>query len=156
MEGVEAYAKDGSHHNNPDNIYVELNNQPFELLQTIKNLKDGLHNVKEDKERILREQEELNQILLDKLHSKGRDKRKELKYESGTISYKHKGKKLKFSDNESNSSSWIKVRSHREKHKYSSESSDSDNSPKKRKYKPYEEISGEFKKIKAPMFNGEV
>ena len=27
---------------------------------------------------------------------------------------------------------------------------------KKIKYKPYEEISGEFKKIKPPMFNGEI
>ena len=50
----------------------------------------------------------------------------------------------------------INVRSHREKHKYFSESNDSDNNPKKRKYKPYEEILGEFKKIKSPMFNGEV
>ena len=46
--------------------------------------------------------------------------------------------------------------SQKEKHTYSSESSDSDNSPKKRKYKPYEEISGDFKKIKRLMFNGEV
>ena len=45
---------------------------------------------------------------------------------------------------------------HRERHKYSRESSDSDNSPKKRKCKPYEEILGDFKKIKPPMFNGEV
>ena len=94
--------------------------------------------------------------MLDKLHNEAKDKRKELESEYGTISYKHKGKKLKFSDNESNSSSGINVRSHREKHKYSGESSDSDNIHKKRKYKPYEEISGEFKKIKPPMFNGEV
>ena len=39
MEGVEAYAKDGSHQNNLDNIYVELNNQPSKLLQTVKDLK---------------------------------------------------------------------------------------------------------------------
>ena len=45
---------------------------------------------------------------------------------------------------------------HRERHKYSSESSDSDNSHKKRKFKPYNEISGDFKKIKPHMFNGEV
>ena len=57
IEGVEAYVEDRSHHNNPDNIYVELNNQPFELLQTIKDLKDELHNVKEDNERILRARE---------------------------------------------------------------------------------------------------
>ena len=63
---------------------------------------------------------------------------------------------MKFSDNESKSSSGIKVRSRKENHKYSSESSDRDISLRKRKYKPYEEISREFKKIKPPMFNGEV
>ena len=36
-----------------------------------------------------------------------------------------------------------------------SDSSDDDLYVKKRKYKPYEEISGEFKKIKPPTFNGE-
>ena len=45
---------------------------------------------------------------------------------------------------------------HRGRYKYTSESSESDRRPRKRKYKPYEEISGEFKKIKPPMFNGEV
>ena len=125
MERVEASTEDESHHNNPDNIYVELNNQPYELLQTLKDLKTELHTVKEDNERILRAQEELNQILLDNLNNEGKDKRKEHEYEYGTISYKCKGKKLKFCDNESNSSSRIKVRSHREKHNYSSESSDS-------------------------------
>ena len=94
--------------------------------------------------------------MLDKLHNEGKDKRKEHEYESRTKSNKCKGKTLKFLDNESNSSSGINVRWHKEKHKYSNESSDSDNSPKKRKYKPYEEIPGEFKKIKPPMFNGEV
>ena len=92
MEGAEAFAKDGSHHNNPDNIYVELNNQPSELLQIVKELKDELQTVKVDNERIL----ELNQILLDKIHNRGKDKRKEYKNDSGIVSYKHKGKKLKF------------------------------------------------------------
>ena len=87
MEGLEASAEDGSHHNKPDNIYVELNNIPPELIQIVKDLKDELQNVKEDNERILRAREELNQILLDKLHNEGKDKRKEHEYESGTISY---------------------------------------------------------------------
>ena len=138
IEAVEAFVQDGSHHKNLDNIYMELNNQPSELLQTVKDLKAELWTVKEGNERILREHEELNQILLDKLHNKGKDKRKKHEYESRTISYKCKGKMLKFYDNESNSSSGIKVRLHKEKCKYSSESSDSDSSPKKRKYKPYE------------------
>ena len=54
MEGVEAFVEDGSHHNNPDNIYVELNNQPSELLQTLKDLKVELYTVKEYNETMLR------------------------------------------------------------------------------------------------------
>ena len=73
MEGVEASVEDGSHHNNPYNIYVELNNQPFELIQTVKHIKAELQTVKEDNERILRAQEELNQILLDKIRNEGKD-----------------------------------------------------------------------------------
>ena len=34
--------------------------------------------------------------------------------------------------------------------------SDDNHYTKKRKYKPYEEIFGEFKKIKPPTFNGEI
>ena len=113
MEGVEASTEDGSHYNNPANIYVELNNQPVEMIQTVKYLRAELQIVKEDNKRILRAQEELNQILLDKIHNGGKDKRKEHETESGTVSYKCKGKKLKFSDNESKSSSEIKVRSHK-------------------------------------------
>ena len=45
---------------------------------------------------------------------------------------------------------------HRGRYKYTSESSESDRKPRRRKYKPYEEICGEFNKIKPPMFNGEV
>ena len=46
MEGVEASAENGSKHNNPDNFYVDLNNP--ELLQTVKELIDGLQTVKID------------------------------------------------------------------------------------------------------------
>ena len=42
MEGIEISAEDGSHHNNPYNIYVELNNQPSELIQTVKHIKAEL------------------------------------------------------------------------------------------------------------------
>ena len=42
MEGVEAFVEDGSHHNNPYNIYVELNNQPSELLHNVKDLEAEL------------------------------------------------------------------------------------------------------------------
>ena len=59
-----------------------------------------------------------------------------------------KCKKLKFYDSECKYSSRIKERSHKGKYKYTSESSESDSGPRKRKYKPYEEILGEFKNIK--------
>ena len=121
MEGVEAFAEDGSHHNNPDNIYVELNNQQSELIQTIKDLRAELQTIKGDNERIIRAQEELNPILLDKIHNGGKDKRKEHETDSGTVSYKHNGKKLKFYDSENNFSSGIKVRSQRGKYKYSND-----------------------------------
>ena len=68
MEGVETSARNGSHHNNLENIYVELNNQPSELLQIVKELKDELQTVEIDNEIIL----ELNHILLDKIHNKGK------------------------------------------------------------------------------------
>ena len=113
MEGVEASTEDGSHHNNPDNICVDLNNQPSKLLQTVKDLKAKLQIVKEYNERILRAQEKLNQILLDKIHNRGKDKREEYETDSGTVSYKHKGKKLKFYDSESKSSLGVKVTSHK-------------------------------------------
>ena len=82
MEGVEASLENGSQHNNPDNIYVELNNS--ELLQTFKELKEELQTVKIDNERIL----EMNQMLLENMHSRGKDKRNvyETNFET---SYKH-------------------------------------------------------------------
>ena len=78
MEGEEASVEDGTHQNeqnNPDNLYVELNDHSSELLRTVKDLKAKLQNVKEDNERILRAQEELNQILLNNLHNEGNNKK---------------------------------------------------------------------------------
>ena len=150
MEGVEAFAENGSKYNNPDNIYVELNNPPSELLQIVKELKDELQTVKIDNERIM----EIIQMLLDKMHNIGKDKRNVYETDSKTTSYKHKWKKEKYFDSES--SSEVNARSHRGRYKYISESSEGNCKPRKRKYKPYEEISGKFKKIKPPMFNGEV
>ena len=40
------------------------------------------------------------------------------------------------------------------KHQYSNDNSESNYRSRKKKYNPYEEISGEFKKIKPPTFNG--
>ena len=117
MEGVEAPSEYGSRYNNWDNIYVELINQRAELIQIVNYLRAGLQIVKQDNERILRAQEQLNHILLDKIHNGCKDKRKECETKSGIVSYKRKGKKLKFYDSESKSSSGIEVRMHKEKYK---------------------------------------
>ena len=81
----------------------------------MKDLKVELQTIKEDNEIILRAWEELNQILLDKIHNGAKYKRKEYETNSRRVSYKLKGKQLKISD---------------------SESSESDIVPRKRKYKP--------------------
>ena len=57
---------------------------------------------------------------------------------------------------ESSSSSEINGNSYRKKHQYSSDSGESDYRSRKKKYKPYEEINGEFKKTKPPTFNGKI
>ena len=59
-------AENGSQHNNPDNIYVKINNPTSELIQIVIELKDEIQIVKHDNERIL----ELNQILLENIHNK--------------------------------------------------------------------------------------
>ena len=68
-----------------------------------------------------------------------------------TTPYKRKVIKLEFSKHEIESPSEGYPKHTTEKYKDSSESSDSNQ--KKKKYKLYEKISGEFKKIKPPMFN---
>ena len=120
----------------------DITNNSFELLQTIKDLKTEMETVKKENERILRAQEELNQILLKKFYNEEKDKQ----IESDTTSYQHKSKRSKHSKIESNSSSEINGNSHRKKHQNSSDSSESNYRSRKNKYKPSEEISGEFKK----------
>ena len=100
----------------------------------MKELKDELQTMKIDNERIL----EINQILLYKIHNKGKDKRNVYETDSETVSYKHKGKKLIFFDTES--SSGVNIRLHKGRYKYTSEISESNHKPRKRKYKPYDEI----------------
>ena len=97
---------------------------------------------------------EMNQMLLDNMHNRGKDKRNVYEIDSETTSYKHKGKKAKYYDSES--SSEVNARSCKGRYKYITDSSESDRKHKRRKYKPYEEISREFEMIKPPMFNGEV
>ena len=61
----------------------------------------------------------------------------------------------KYSKIESSSYSEINGNSHRKNPHNSSDSSKSNYHSRKKKYKPYEEISGEFKKIKLLTFNGD-
>ena len=68
-----------------------------------------------------------------------------------TAPYKRKGRMLEFSSYKPETSSEESVKHHRKKHE-----SNSDDKKKNKKYRPYEEIYGEFKKIKPPMFNGEI
>ena len=107
--------------------------------------------LKNKNERILRAQEELNQMLLEKFYNEEKDK--QIKFD--TTSYEHKGKMSKYSKIESSSSSEINSNSYRKKHQYSSDSSEINYRSRKKKYKSYEDISGEFKNIKPPTFNGE-
>ena len=84
MKGVEASAEKNCQHNNPNNIYVELNNP--ELLQTVNELKDELQTIKIDSEIIMA----INQMLLDNMHNRGKDKKNVYETYSETMSYKHK------------------------------------------------------------------
>ena len=69
--------------------------------------------------------------------------------------YQHKNKRSKQSKIESSPSFTIYGDPHKKNYQYTSDSSEDNHQTRKRKFKPYEEISGEFKKIKPPTFNGE-
>ena len=67
-------------------------------------------------------------MLLDKINNKAKDKRNVYETDSETMSYRHKGKKAKYSDSES--SSKVNARSHRGRYKYAIESSEGDRKPR--------------------------
>ena len=71
------------------------------------------------------------------------------------MGYQHKDKNTKQFKIESSSSSEVCGDLHKQNSHYTSDSSEDNHHTRKRKFKPYEEISGEFKKIKPPTFNGE-
>ena len=72
-------------------IQEEITNNSSELLQTVKELRTEMETVKKENERILRAQEELNQILMEKFQNEEKDKGTE----SEDIPYQHKNKKSK-------------------------------------------------------------
>ena len=80
---------------------------------------------------------------------------KDKRTESEDIPYQHKDKNTKQFKIESSSSSEVYGDSHKKNYQYTSDSSEDNHHTRKRKFKPYEEISREFKKIKPPTFNGE-
>ena len=82
------------------------------------------------------------------------DKNKEFEQERPKLaSYKCKNKKMEISSHKYDTSSEESVKHHRKQHDFSESS---DDNKKKNKCIPYDEISGEFKKNKPPMFNGEI
>ena len=153
MERLQEYAEEESPFTKPENLprdsipkYLTTNSS--ELLQTIRDLKSEMESVKWENERILRAQEELNQILTERFQTEGRGRRTE----SEDTSHQHKSKKMKHTKTESSSS--FEVFGEQWNFHSTSDSSDDNLYTKKMKYKPYEKISGEFKKIKPPTFNG--
>ena len=80
---------------------------------------------------------------------------KDKQIESEDMLYQHKNKKSKQFKIESSSSSEVYDDPHKKNYQYTSDSSEDNHHTRKRKFKPYEEISREFKKIKPPNFNGE-
>jgi len=122
VEGM-AITEPGHNNNNNNNnesgnkegeVWVELNgsratpnnnnnNQTVaELLNTVKSLQAELLSVRENNEKLMKAQEEINQILLGKIHREEEEednKSNEHKEEHVTLSYKKGGRKLHFSDN---------------------------------------------------------
>ena len=70
MERLEEYADEESPFTERSNykretILEEVTNKSSQLLQMVKELRTEMETVKKEKERILRAQEELNQILME-------------------------------------------------------------------------------------------
>ena len=97
MENVEASAENGHQHNNPDIIYVDLNNP--ELLQIVRELRVELQTVKQDNQKNL----ELNGYLLDKINNQEKGRRSAIETNSKTKIYKHKEKRAQYSNRKTSS-----------------------------------------------------
>ena len=100
MEKLEEYAEEESPVTKPGNfpkdpIPEDLTTNSSELLQTVKDLKSKMESVKRENKRILRAQEELNQILTERFQTEGRGRRTESK----DTNYQRKTKKMKHTKN---------------------------------------------------------
>ena len=74
MEGLEEYADEESpfiewNNSKREPIQEEITNNSSKLLQIVKELRTEMETVKKKNERILRAQEELNQILMERFHN---------------------------------------------------------------------------------------
>ena len=94
-----------------------------------------MESVKQENERIMRDQEELNQILTKKFQTEGRGRRTKSK----DTNHQRKSKKMKHTKIESSLSS--EVFGEQRSYYSNSDSSDYNQYTKKSKYKPYEDIS---------------
>ena len=77
MENLRDYAEENSLNTKTrqmsrEPVIEEITVHSSELMQTIKGLKTELESVKKDNERILKTQEELNQILIEKFQTEGK------------------------------------------------------------------------------------
>ena len=106
MEKIGEYAQNES----PNTETRQLSREPMleevtahssQLMQTIKDLKTEMESVKKDNERILKTQEELNQILMEKFQTEGRSRRSE----SEDASHQRRSKNIKLAKTKSSSSS---------------------------------------------------
>ena len=96
MERLEEYADEESPftewiNSKREPIQEEITNNSSELLRTVKELRTEMEIVKKENERILRAQEELNQILMENFQNEEKDKRTD----SEDMPYQHKNKKAK-------------------------------------------------------------
>ena len=79
MEILEEYADEESPFTERSNfkrepIQEKITNNSFELLQIVKELRTEMETVKKENERILRAQEELNQILIETFQNEENNK----------------------------------------------------------------------------------
>ena len=108
MERLEEYAEEESPFTEPENlprdpIPEDLTTNSSKLLQPIKDLKTEMESVKLENERILRAQQELNQIPIEKFQTEGRGRRSKSK----DASHPRKSKKIKHTKTEGSSTSEV-------------------------------------------------
>ena len=123
MERLEEYADEESpfterRNSKRETIQEEITNNSSELLETVKELRTQMEIVKKENERILRAQEELNQILMERFQNEEKDKRTEF----DDMPHQHKDKKTKQFKIESSSSSEVYGDPDKKNYQYTSDS----------------------------------